>query len=189
MITLICGPMFSGKSTSLVQKMERYFYAKKRIAYVKPLTDNRGYVTHSGLSSVEERFGKDVSCFEVGDLSTIVDTLTNGNYDAVFIDEYFMISNCESICATVTEKGKHLDIYFAGLLADSDAKIWPEAEAILPYCDEVIKLNGVCTDCGSQHANYSYYKAGTKKDRLTVGDNAYTCLCRRCFLQRRLTKV
>lgn len=187
MITLICGPMFGGKSTALVQKMERYFYAKKKIAYIKPITDNRGYITHSGLSSIVNRFGPAVDCFELNDLASMAEQLYY-NYDAIFIDEYFMIKNCRSICVFPPDEGKHFDVYFAGLLADSDAKTWPEAEMILPYCDEIIKLNGVCTECGSQHANYSYYKAGIKKDRLTVGDESYTCLCRRCYLKNMSTK-
>lgn len=52
MITLIAGPMYGGKSTALLQKMERYIYAKKRVCFIHPIQDNRGYITHNGIKDI-----------------------------------------------------------------------------------------------------------------------------------------
>lgn len=78
------------------------------------------------------------------------------------------------------------DIYFAGLLASSENELFPEAIKILPYCDDIIKLNGVCmgvdnNTCGSQLGNYSGYFGKNKKGLIEVGDNLYKCLCRNCY--------
>ena len=179
MVTLICGPMYGGKSSALVQKMERYIYAKKHICFIRPKRDNRGYVTHSGLVDIQKILKDGDGLFEIEEFDEI-NTINFLKYDAVFVDEYFMIKNCKMLCATMPMR-THCDIYFAGLLATSENELFDEAKSILPYCDEILKLNAVCMSCGSQHGNYSAYFGGDKKDTILVGDNLYKALCRRCY--------
>ena len=77
---------------------------------------------------------------------------------------------------------KNTNVYFGGLIADSDAHMFDEAIQILPLCDEIEKLNGVCTKCGSMLGNYSRY-LGTKKNQIEVGDVKYECVCGKCFFE------
>lgn len=185
MITLICGPMYSGKSTMLVQKMERYIYAGKRIALVRPLRDDRGYFTHNGVDNIRGRLGADDGYFEIHEFDEDFVSRIFRDYDAVFVDEYFMIKSCQLLCTVVPVK-RHFDVYFAGLLATSENELFSETKDILPYCDEIHKLNGVCVGvdetCGSQHGNYSGYFGETEKtSEILVGDSEFKCLCRRCY--------
>lgn len=186
MITLICGPMYSGKSTTLIQKMERYIYADKRICLVRPLQDDRGYFTHGGIDNIKKLLKTGDGYYEIESFNeSLVNVLIN-DYDAVFIDEYFMIQNCKMLCEIIP-RNKRCDIYFAGLIASSENELFSETVKILPYCDEIIKLNGVCTGidengCGSQHGNYSgYFGKDEKTSDILVGDNVYRCLCRKCY--------
>ena len=187
MITLIGGPMYGGKSTTLIQKMERYIYAKKNVCFIRPKRDNRGYITHGGLDDIQKILREGDDLYEITEFTE--ENVRNflDNYDAVFVDEYFMIKNCKLLCTEFSVR-EHSDVYFAGLLATSDNVMFEEAINIIPYCDEIIKLNGVCMGldkkgCGSQHGNYSgYFGTGVKdKDGVLVGDSEYRCLCRRCF--------
>ena len=73
-----------------------------------------------------------------------------------------------------------MSTYYAGLIADSDAHMFDEAIQILPLCDEIEKLNGVCTKCGSMLGNYSYH-LGIKENQIEVGDVKYECVCGKCF--------
>lgn len=181
MITLIAGPMYSGKSTALLQKMERYIYANKRVCFIRPKKDTRAYVTHNGISDIKEKITEKDDIKELSEF-----TLSNIKYfeqfDAIFIDEYFMIKNCDLVCKEI----KKPDVYFAGLLATSENTLFDETIKILPYCDDIIKLNGVCMGikkpCGSQYANYSgYFGKQEKTDKIQVGDTIYKCLCKNCF--------
>jgi thymidine kinase len=179
MIELITGPMFSGKSTLLFQKMERYVYAGKRVVLIRPEQDTREFFSHSPLDTALRNLVKR----EKIDIIMVADFLEYRlpeKYDTVFVDEYFMIKNCWHLaCGCSSEQ----NIYFAGLLATSECKLFDEAIQLLPYCDSIIKLNGVCTRCGSQDGNYSYYRKGSKKEEIVVGDNEYTCLCRDCYME------
>ena len=181
MITLITGPMKSGKSTELFRQMERKHIAGKTILYVGPKKDDREFYARGIPRS---------KLFEVATVKTVTDwSQVNiqeyvNEYDAIFVDEFFMISNNKLLCETIAINGTKNDIFFAGLLADANAKLWSESIEILPYCDEIFKMNAVCENCGSEHANYSFMK-NIKPGQILVGDSEYKALCRRCFLKLR----
>lgn len=187
MITLICGPMYSGKSTTLIQKMERYIYANKSICLIRPIRDDRGYFTHGGVDNIKKLLKETDGYIELSEITKKQAENLVQKYDAIFVDEYFMIKNCKALCEEVPVD-KHCDVYFAGLLASSENELFSETIQILPYCDEITKLNGVCVGisndvgCGSQHGNYSgYFGKAEKTSDILVGDDVYRCLCRKCY--------
>lgn len=184
MIELITGPMFSGKSTLLFQKMERYVYARKKIILIRPNRDTREFFSHSQLDLGLSRFADDGKIQTLA-LTEFTDETRFDEYDAVFVDEYFMIKNCARLAL---ESPREQDVYFAGLLATSECTLFAETIALLPYCDSIIKLNGVCTQCGSQNGNYSYYRLGKKTSDIVVGNEEYTCLCRDCYMKNQKEK-
>ncbi len=179
MIELITGPMFSGKSTLLFQKMERYVYAHKTVLLIRPEKDTRDFFSHSPLDVALKNL-VEKNEIDIVKTSDFIDYRLPEKYDIVFVDEYFMIKNCWKLAVRCRNDQ---DIYFAGLLATSECTLFDEAVKLLPYCDSIIKLNGVCTKCGSQNGNYSYYRKGSKTADIIVGDNEYTCLCRDCYMK------
>ena len=48
MLTLIIGPMFSGKSTELLRQLERYTIAGKKVILLRPDIDEREFLCHNG---------------------------------------------------------------------------------------------------------------------------------------------
>lgn len=182
MITLIAGPMKSGKSTELFRQMERKHIAGKKVLYIGPNTDTREFfargIPRSKLFEV-------ANCATVKDWNTVdQDTMhrwLNG-FDAIFVDEFFMIQNNVRLCSELPEDNHKCDIFFGGLIADANAKMWDELTAIEPYCDEIVKLSAVCEECGSEHANFSYMK-NIKSGTIVVGDSEYKALCRKCYLK------
>jgi thymidine kinase len=93
--------MFSGKSTKLLEQVERYKYAKKEVICFKPAMDNRytkeGFiVTHSGLH---------VPCVLVNKGQDIIEYLSNKELPhAIAVDEAFMISQIHVLIFFTTKE-------------------------------------------------------------------------------------
>lgn len=185
-ITFISGPMFSGKSTALLQRMEKYLYAKKKILLIRPEKDNRGYFTHSE-NSLEKLKQKGLSILEVKRIDeSFIKSLEKENYKAIFIDEYFMIPGAYLFCNNFTS-----DIYFAGLLASSEGTVFEEAKKILPFCNSIKFMQAVCVYCGEE-ANMSLYVGETKKKQSVVVDtnnDLYKPVCRKCWFTLKKSKT
>lgn len=174
MILGIFGPMYSGKSSLLKQKMERYLYAHKKVVLIRPKIDNRGYFCHNNeQDKIFEKFSISV-LYENEITDTLIEELKS--FDLVCVDEFFMIKNNVKLIYL------NSDIVFSGLLASSECKLFDECISILPYCDEIVKINAVCEKCGAD-ANYSYYKGKNKTTDILIGDTEYIPLCKSCYLK------
>lgn len=149
---------------------------------IRPIRDNRGYLTHSDTNDPLETLRKKFSKLKGHFCNEITDEVLEAvkSYDEVFVDEYFMIKNNKKLLE-LYGKTPVKNIYFAGLLASSENKLFDEAIEILPYCDKIRKLNGVCTKCGSEEGNFTTYQGATEKTGdILVGDADYTCHCFNC---------
>ena len=92
-ITLIIGPMFSGKTTTLRDLCERYTIAGKKCLLIKYLSDNRyskdKIITHSGLE-----------CNQITINTKLLENIdqTVHNYDIIGIDEIQFYEDAPKYC-------------------------------------------------------------------------------------------
>jgi thymidine kinase len=169
MISLIIGPMFSGKTTELLRQLERAQVAKKRAILLRPKIDTRGFLSHS---EKENKWLKQ----EFVDLATF----DASSFEFIGIDEGQFFDGLKDFCLKCSLEGKRVVI--SALLSTSECQLFDPIVQILPYCDEIIKLTAVCTKCGSERGNYTYYLAGAKTEKVSVGGlNEYTALCDVCY--------
>ena len=169
MITLVIGAMMSGKSTEMLRRLERSYIAKKSTVLLRPKLDNRGFLTHS-LKEVPwlETYFTDLADFDAS------------QYDVIGIDEGQFHNGLKEFCL------KHRDkqIIISALHATSECEMFEPVIEVLPYCEKIIKLNAVCSKCGNEYGNYSYYLAGDKTEKVAVGGSeSYTAYCRECYFE------
>jgi thymidine kinase len=173
-ISLIIGPMMSGKTSELLTKLERAYIAKKKVILIRPTIDNRKFLSHSGknIKGFEEIFVSDLLDFDIT------------NYDVLGIDEGQFHTFLKNFCIQASLKGK--DIYISALHATSESEMFEQIIEVLPYCDYITKLNAICIDCGSELGNYTFFKNGSKTEKVTVGGaEEYVALCEKCYFKRR----
>lgn len=178
MVTFITGPMFSFKTSTLFTRIERHYFAKDKVLLIRPSQDDREYFSHS--KAVETGYNDlAITTIRVSSFDgfSFRSDICLDHYDAIFVDEAFMIKDCWRLAK---KYGASKFIYLAGLMSSSENALFDEVAKFLPYCDEIVKLNGVCMDCGSQLGNYSYYIGSEKKAAILVGDSEYLCLCQKC---------
>jgi thymidine kinase len=206
-LSLILGPMFSGKSSELRRCVDRWrlaveFGGKKdtkttaaTFLYIRPSIDNRygsNVVTHSGISD------KDVTFLD--DLSTIPKLAVYKQLVCIFIDEIQFYNNTLPIILQFIADG--IEVTCAGLDAYANQKMWPEISALFPFATKLVKLTSVCMKCGSDSATLTIEKAqdshapqapqahqeeDTKETpKIKIGHaNIYQSICILCFVQNR----
>lgn len=173
MITLVCGPMFSGKTTEMLRRLERADIAGKIPVLLRPRVDTREFLTHT-LKEVPwlETHFVDLCDFDADE------------FGAVGIDEGQFHKGLKDFCLKWSTG--YRNIIISALHATSECEMFEPVIEVLPYCDKIIKLNAVCTICGSEYGNYTFYKAGTKTSKVAVGGHdSYTALCDVCYLEKK----
>jgi len=135
-LTLIIGPMFSGKSTELLRQVKRYKIANKRCLVINHSKDTR-YGTGKIITHDHEEFPS--TC--VSDLTTLNDEVVLA--DVVAIDEAQFFSDL-SICK-VWAMDKILLV--SGLVGDFKKEAFGHMHELLPQADEIIPLKAICNIC------------------------------------------
>ena len=170
MLTLILGPMFSGKTSELIRLLVRASIAGKKVVLLRPETDTRGFLTHDNKDySLEEKFVSTVN---------IADCL---DYDVIGIEEgQFFNSSFKESVNKLADMGK--EVIISALNGTSEREPFDSIQSLIPDAETIIKLNAICTECGSEYGSYSFFRAGNKTDKVKVGDiHEYTALCRNCY--------
>lgn len=171
MITVITGPMFSGKSTELLRRLERAQIAGRKVLLVRPETDTRGQITHNRTRvTIEPIFLPSLEFLDPTD------------YEVIGIDEGQFFPDLPRYANDYAALGKHVIV--TGLPLTSECAPFTSITDLLPFAEEIVRLNAICTRCGSEYGSFTHYKPGRKTQEILVGGkDLYEALCRRCYLE------
>lgn len=170
-VVLYTGSMKSSKSAMLYDQIDRAQYRKKKVCLIRPNKDTRKFVCR--------KFNTEVDILRCDSISELYDSEDIDKYDIICIDEGQFIDDIGIESNQLAKEGK--EVYIAALNGDSDLKPWKNVSELLPYCDDIIRLNAVCDECGSSNtATFTYFN-GKKDNQIVIGDGEYYALCRRCW--------
>lgn len=174
MLTLITGPMFSEKTTTLIGLITKYKFAKKKILIINHLNDNR-YDEGNFIVSHNNVKYESLKLHDLNDVANIAP------YEAIFIDEgQFFINLVNFVKRCLSEDKK---IYVAGLNGDLNQNKIGEIQDLLAYASKIILLSSICNNCGCE-ANYSKLKTVHKSSdgNVIVGsDDIWQASCFKCL--------
>ena len=154
---IFTGPMFGGKTSRMLSRLERAKYQKKVIKLFKPKMDTR-YSTESVISHTDNRW-RSIN-IELGE--EIITHL--GKADVVAVDEAFMIPNIADVLIDLYKAGK--TVYVSSLQLSSLGQPFEEMSIMLPYATKIEVCPAVCF-CG-EDAYYSI-RLTEIKDKVSVG--------------------
>ena len=173
-LKIILGPMFSGKTTYLIDKYNELIKINKHAIVINHTLDNRysnnEVVTHDG---------KKIPCLNIKRLND----LYNGHED-IFSDEnkYILINEAqffddivEMVVLLVEKYNKY--VFISGLDGDFKRKKFGNILDLIPISDEVIKLKAICK-CGNS-ASFSK-RMSNEKEQISIGNDNYQPVCRNC---------
>lgn len=180
-ITVITGPMYSGKTTELLSFVEIYNIGRKKTVIFKPSIDNR-----YGVDVVSTHTGFKVRAHRISSSKEILNYISE-DIDAVFIDEiqFFDVGLVEIVKKLVFSG---IDVYCAGLDISYLENPFETTSKLLAIADEVIKKKAVCEKCGEHRATYSYKIVPDGGEIDVGGKEKYIAVCRECLKELKNSK-
>ena len=171
-IKVICGPMFSGKTKTLIKTIDTFKSAGKKVIVFKPKLDNR--------YAEEEVVSHDSDATPAVNVSRPVEIMDLFHQaDVVAIDEVqFFDDSIVSVCGMIADQGK--TVVVAGLDMDYRGNPFGPMPALMTMADEIEKLNSVCTFCSGK-ARFSH-RVSSEGEVVVLGEkDKYVPLCRSCY--------
>ena len=172
-IELILGPMFSGKSTRLIELMRKYVYKAKKTIMVKFYADQR-YTEKSEVVTHDLIKYDSINCKILRDS---FDTFKN--YDVIGIDEGQFFADLVEVCEELALMGKI--VLIAALNGDFRMEPFPVIQRIIAKADKIKLLKAYCFNC-HKDAKFSLRIVQSNETVLIGAGEAYKPACRECHV-------
>lgn len=184
-IELIIGPMFAGKTTELVRRLNLYNEMNLNVLYINSSLDTRStnsFSTHN--NTLKEHHN--IIGIKSDSLEDILDIIKK--YDVIGVDEGQFFKNLyDNTKYIVDVLGKKVII--SGLDADFKREQFGDIVKLVPHCDTIIKLKPFCKYCRdngkiipaiftSRHIDVENINSNID----VGGADKYFPTCRKCYL-------
>lgn len=182
---IILGPMFSGKTSHLIQIYKKYIDTGKRIVVINHASDTR--YTDKMLSSHDR---VTIPCIFIDD---IIDAWKNTESpffnelqeaDIILINEGQFFNNLKDIVLEMVEESSKM-VVLCGLDGDFKRNPFGEILSLIPYCDSVEKLSSLCLyQCENDTPGIFTHRLSSEDEQIVVGSDNYIPLCRSCYRKK-----
>jgi len=180
MLTVITGPMFSGKSSTLISKAISHVIAGDIVVAFKPNTDNR--YTENNIAT---HYGDKFPAFAVGTNKIIEECYGNlkgkPTPNVILIDEAQFFEK-EGLIALVHDFVCWSHVIIAGLAQDSYGKPFGAMPELLSFADNIVCLKAVCSKCKKVNSATRTYRKTKDKTQVVVGGiDSFEPRCFECW--------
>ena len=172
-LEIIIGPMFSGKTSKLLEIYKQCTYCNIPVVVVNHSLDKR---YHSDMLSTHDQLMIPCQNYEL--LSSLLGHITEET-KVVLINEGQFFSDLEEVVKTLLEQKKH--IYICGLDGDFERKKFGQILDLIPLCDKVTKLVSLCSVCKNGSIGIFSKRITQEKEQTIIGSSNYLPVCRKCY--------
>lgn len=141
-LSLILGPMFSGKSTLLLTRYRRYQIAGKKCLLIKYAKDVRYNTSAELLVTHDKQEYKATSCSHLSEVHNLI-----LGYDVICVDEIQFFDDASKYCDLWANAGKVVET--CGLNGDYKRKPFEQISQLIPLCDDISHVCAVCKYTGN----------------------------------------
>jgi thymidine kinase len=188
-LELIIGPMFSGKTSRLVEIYNQCKFCDIPVAAINHDIDIR---YHEELLSTHDKIK--IPCIKTNLLKNIwkpdIKGLSdrgesNGNCliirysKVVLINEGQFFDDLFEAVSEMVNSGKQ--VYVCGLDGDFERKKFGQILDLIPLCDKVTKLTSLCSKCKNGTPGIFSMRLTNEKEQTVVGSENYIPVCRDCY--------
>jgi len=179
-LELIIGPMFSGKTTRIMNIYDECQRNGDKVLVINYEKDTR---YHTSMLSTHDR--RVCPCIFVETLKETMKHIELESPDVILINEGQFFSDVYEAVIDMVETYKK-KVYICGLDGDFKRQKFGRLLELIPLCDTIIKLKSKCDVC-SEPALFSHRKI-ENEEQVVIGSDIYIPLCRRCYVEPSLSK-
>ena len=176
-LELILGPMFSGKTSALLDIHKYCEFCDIPIAVINHSCDKR---YHDTMMSSHDQVR--IPCHQVQDLFEIENKCDLSAVSVILINEGQFFSDLYSFVSKWVKAGK--EIYVCGLDGDFERKKFGSLLDLIPLCDKVTKLTSICSICKDGTAGIFSMRLTAEKEQTVIGSDNYIPVCRKCYEEK-----
>lgn len=187
-LEVIIGPMFSGKTSRLVEIYEQCQKCNINVSVINHVIDTR-----YGNNIMSTHNGHNIPCIMTNNLKHIWtgEPETNGMFqilrdrekvyfsDVILINEAQFFDDLYEVVVNMLKNGKH--VYVAGLDGDFQRQKFGQILDLIPMCDKVTKLSSFCGLCKNGTIGIFSKRLTNETEQTLVGVSNYIPVCRCCF--------
>lgn len=175
-LELVLGPMFSGKTTYLIQTYKKYAYIGKKVAVINFADDTR---YHETMLSTHDKVM--IPCIQAKSIQTVYE----GNdevkaSDVILINEGQFFNDLEEAVLKMVDRDLKT-VYVFGLDGDFKREKFGQMLDLIPRCDRVEKLHALCSLCRNGKDALFSHRVSNEEGQVVIGSDNYVSLCRGCY--------
>jgi len=188
-LELIIGPMFSGKTSYLLEIYKKCVFCNISISIINHSIDSRYHDTM--LSSHDKVMAPCLLATELNGLWTNDYNNNNPSHDILRKSDVILINEGQffpDLYEVVIDMLQHnKKIYICGLDGDFERKKFGSILDLIPFCDNVKKLKSLCSLCRDGTPGIFSMRLTKEKKQTVVGSDNYIPVCRCCYEKRTAT--
>jgi thymidine kinase len=171
-LELIIGPMFSGKTSRLVDIYKQCMFCNIPVTVINHSIDDR---YHDTLLSTHDKVM--IPCVKATKLINCLDIISNSQ--VIIINEGQFFDDLYLVVVSLLDQGRK--IYVGGLDGDFERKRFGQILDLIPLCDKVTKLTSLCSICKNGVPGIFSKRITMEKQQTVVGSDNYIPVCRSCY--------
>ena len=171
-LEIFIGPMFSGKTSKLIELYKQYSFCNIPLAVINHSCDNRYDDT---MLSTHDKIM--IPCLQTETLTSVTNDMHN--VDVILINEGQFFDDLYTTVVSLLSKGKK--IYVGGLDGDFERKKFGQILDLIPMCDKVTKLTSLCSICKDGKSGIFSKRLTLETEQTIVGSDIYIPVCRSCY--------
>ncbi len=183
-IALFVGPMFSGKTTAMVDRVRRAALAGTPCVLVKWAGDVRYEAGETVAAHSEVRQGSTAATAWQAPIRAVAaralgEVALDSAERAVGVDDGQFFADLPAQCEAWAREGRQ--VFVAALDGDFVQRPFEPVAVLVPRCEAVTKLSGVCMRCRRAASAFSQRIAGGAEVVQIGGRESYRAVCRGCL--------
>lgn len=188
-LELIIGPMFSGKTSKLLEIYKQCNFCNISVTIINHSFDKR---YHDTMMASHDKIM--APCLQVTNLRDIwpedgiiepSNFLDMRSYDilkdsdVILINEGQFFDDLDIVVKELLVCNKK--IYICGLDGDFERKKFGKILDLIPICDRIIKLTSLCSLCKNGTPGIFSMRITNEREQTVIGSDNYIPVCRTCY--------